>query len=113
MIKKIIIGGALAFITLYGIYLWEYNFTYSEGERVGVLQKFSKKGNVFKTYEGELMLSNGISSKSFNFSVIEDSIATKLMTFEGQKVSVHYEQKHSTLPWRGETTYFITEVELK
>ena len=69
MIKKISIGAVVAFLMVYGWYSWEYNFTYSEGERVGVVQKFSKKGNVFKTYEGELLLTNGMNSEKFLFSV--------------------------------------------
>jgi hypothetical protein len=113
MIKKISIGAVVAFLMVYGWYSWEYNFTYSEGERVGVVQKFSKKGNVFKTYEGELLLTNGMNSEKFLFSVSEDSVASKLMSVEGQKVAIHYEQKHSTLPWRGETTYFVNSVETK
>lgn len=113
MIKKISIGAVIAFLMGYGWYSWEYNFTYSEGERVGVVQKFSKKGNVFKTYEGELLLTNGMNSEKFLFSVSEDSVANKLMSVEGQKVAIHYEQKHSTLPWRGETTYFVNSVEPK
>ena len=89
-----------------------YNYTYSEGVRVGVVQKFSKKGNIFKTYEGELLLSNGLYTEKFYFSVLEDSIAQRLMASEGQRVSIHYIQKNRTLPWRGETTYFVNGVEL-
>ena len=113
MIKKISIGAVVAFLALYGVYFWKYNFTYSEGERAGIVQKFSKKGNLFKTYEGELLLTNGMNTEKFLFSVLEDSVANKLMNVEGQKVVVHYQQKNSTLPWRGETTYFITDLNLK
>lgn len=113
MIKKISISILFAFLAIYSWYSWKYNFTYSEGERVGVIQKFSKKGNMFKTYEGELILSNGINSEKFLFSVTIDSIANKLMSVEGKKVIVHYEQKHGSLPWRGESTYFVNGVDLK
>lgn len=113
MIKKISIA-VLSILLVFGSWFYiHYNYTYSEGERVGVIQKFSKKGNVFKTYEGELLLSNGLNSEKFYFSVLEDSVATKLMATEGQKVAVHYEKKNGTLPWRGETTYFVNGIEIK
>ena len=38
-----------------GYTYWFYYNPYSEGSREGVLQKFSRKGNVFKTYEGEMI----------------------------------------------------------
>ena len=68
---------------------------------------------MFKTYEGELLLTNGMNSEKFLFSVSEDSIASKIISFEGKKVIVHYEQKHGALPWRGESTYFVNGVDLK
>ena len=55
---------------------WKYFFTYSEGYRAGLLQKFSSKGTIFKTYEGEMILSSvqtnanvAIASEKFYFSV--------------------------------------------
>jgi hypothetical protein len=108
------------FILLVGLGLfgyWKYFYTYSIGNRSGLLQKLSYKGNVFKTYEGELVqrsivsTSNvGIASEKFFFSVAKDSIAKVLMNLEGKNVRLEYEQKNGTLPWRGETEYLITGV---
>src|SRR6185436_2304941 len=102
----------IAVLTFY-IY-WHYFNTYSEGNRSGILQKFSKKGNIFKTYEGELIMSSiattgntTIASEKFYFSVKEDSIANVLFDLEGKNVTLHYEQKRGHLPWNGETDYFI------
>lgn len=93
---------------------WKYFYTYSDGYRSGLLQKFSHKGNVFKTYEGELIMSSvtstagvGIASEKFFFSVTNDSIAKALQSYEGKKVRLHYEQKNGTLPWRGESQYIV------
>lgn len=96
------------------IFYWKYFYTYSDGNRSGLLQKFSHKGNIFKTYEGELVqrsivsTSNvGIASEKFYFSVTSDSIAKLIQLMEGKNVRVHYKQKKGTLPWRGESTYIV------
>ena len=96
---------------------WYYFNTYSEGNRAGILQKFSKKGNVFKTYEGELIMSSitstgnvALASEKFFFSVAVDSLAKTMFDMEGRYVSVRYEQKRNHLPWNGETDYFVTSV---
>jgi len=105
-------------VTTFLVY-WYYFNTYSEGNRSGILQKFSKKGNVFKTYEGELIMSSiastsnvTIASEKFYFSVKDDSLAATMFNFEGKKVSVHYEQKRKHLPWNGETDYYVNSVQL-
>jgi hypothetical protein len=98
-------------------FYWRYYYTYSEGNRTGLLQKFSHKGNIFKTYEGELVLSSiqstggvGIASEKFFFSVTEDSLAAKMMNYEGHRVTVHYLQKNANLPWRGDSEYVVDKV---
>ena len=116
--KNIFKWGVLIFILVVpATVYWSYYNTYSEGNRSGILQKFSKKGNVFKTYEGELIMS-GISSTSnvtiasekFFFSVKDDSVAKVLFNLEGKKVTVHYVQKRGHLPWDGETDYFVDSI---
>ena len=100
-----------------GIFYWKYYYTYSDGYRSGMLQKLSHKGNLMKTYEGELVLSSiastnnvALASEKFLFSVASDSVAKKMMDYEGKKVKLHYEQKKGTLPWRGESEYIVDEV---
>ena len=97
-----ILGTILLFVVLgFGIYFyWKYFFTYSSGNRYGLLQKFSKKGNLFKTYEGEMILSSvrgtnnvPLASEKFFFSVTDDNVANKLMNMQGQYITVHYEEK--------------------
>jgi hypothetical protein len=96
---------------------WKYFYTYSEGYRAGLLQKFSRKGTIFKTYEGELILSSVsgnnnvvIASEKFLFSVNSDSLAARLDTLQGRNVIVHYRQKNGKLPWKGDTPYLVDNV---
>jgi len=107
-------------ILLVGVYIyWSFFFTYSEGSRAGLLQKFSKKGNVFKTYEGEMILSSvqsnknvAIASDKFVFSVADKAVAMQLDSLQGKNVVVHYTEKNNTLPWRGETVYIVSSAKL-
>src|SRR6187399_2708382 len=99
-------GGVILLVVLSVLVYWSYYFTYSEGNRSGVLQKFSKKGNVFKTYEGELIMSSiastanvTLASEKFFFSVKNDSLAESMFNLEGKRVTLHYEQKRKHLPW--------------
>ncbi len=96
---------------------WKYSFTYSEGYRAGLLQKFSNKGTIFKTYEGEMILSSvssntnvAIASEKFYFSVTNADLAHQLDTIQGQNVIVHYVQKNGALMWRGESAYLVDSV---
>ena len=96
---------------------WKYSFTYSEGYRAGLLQKFSLKGNIFKTYEGEMILSSvqsntnvAIASEKFFFSVTDKNVALQLEKVQGESIVVHYQEKNGTLPWKGENTYFVDSV---
>ncbi len=105
---------------LVGFIFWKYYFTYSDGERFGLLQKFSRKGNVFKTYEGEMILSSvrgntnvTIASEKFYFSVGNKNVADQLMRLQGRNVTVHYKQKNGTLPWRGESEYIVDSVKME
>jgi hypothetical protein len=101
-----------------GIYFyWKYYFTYSNGNRYGLLQKFSHKGNLFKTYEGELILSSirsnanvPLASEKFFFSVTKENVAQELMNAQGKFVTVHYKEKNGTLTWRGDTNYIVDSV---
>ena len=110
-IKMILVSLLLSIVIIVVTYNYRYNYTYSEGYRSGTIQKFSHKGIMFKTWEGILNPNQFNSSdKEWNFSVIEDSISSKLEGIEGQKVVLHYKEKNNVLIWRGETTYFVDDV---
>ena len=101
-------------------FYWKYFYTYSDGYRAGLLQKFSRKGTLFKTYEGELILSSVsgsnnvvIASEKFLFSVIGDSLSARLDTLQGKNVIVHYRQKNAPLFWRGDSPYLVDGVKAR
>jgi hypothetical protein len=104
-----------------GIFVYvRYFYTYSDGYRAGLLQKFSHKGNLIKTYEGEMILSSvtgnlnvAIASEKFYFSVTDKKLADQLDTIQGQMVIVHYLQKNGTLFWHGESPYLVDGVKRK
>ncbi len=107
------------FIVLAALVYWKYFFTYSEGYRAGLLQKFSRKGVVFKTYEGEMILSSvrsnrdiAIASEKFFFSVKTEGVANKLNQLQGEYIVVHYREKNGVLPWVGETRYLVDSVKI-
>jgi len=102
-ITTLVLGIVLFFTVL-------YYATYSEGTRTGELIKFSHKGYVFKTWEGEL--SQGLSgNKIFTFSILDSKEATiqKLKSLEGKYVKVTYVERYKTFPWWGDTKYFVTD----
>tara|TARA_R110000868_G_scaffold29509_2_gene109774 strand:- start:61 stop:426 length:366 start_codon:yes stop_codon:yes gene_type:complete len=103
----------LAFIVLSiaGYLTFVYNVTYSEGVRSGQLIKFSSKGIVFKTWEGEI--SQGISgAQIFSFSVLDKNqkVISDLQELEGQYVKLSYVERYKTFAWWGDTKYFIVDV---
>ena len=116
--KKFLTWFIVIFIVVVSfMFYWLYYNTYSEGNRSGILQKFSKKGNIFKTYEGELIMSSisstanvTIASEKFFFSVKNDSIANALFGLEGKRVTVSYQEKRKHLPWNGETNYYVVSM---
>lgn len=109
----------IVILTLGSFIYWKYFFDYSEGYRAGLLQKFSHKGNIFKTYEGEMILSSvqsnanvAIASEKFFFSVTDKVVALQLEKIQGESIVVHYREKNGTLPWKGESTYFVDSVSI-
>jgi len=96
---------------------WKYFYTYSDGYRAGLLQKFSHKGNIVKTYEGEMILSSVsgnmnvvIASEKFLFSVTDKYLAQQLDTIQGRMVIVHYKEKNGVLFWHGDSKYLVDSV---
>ncbi len=89
------------------------NFSYSEGERAGFLQQFSKRGWVCKTWEGEILLTSmpGAIPEKFRFSVRDDAVASQLSAAMGKRVTLTYDQ-HKGVPTNcfGETEYYIQKV---
>ena len=56
--KRFLAWFLVILVIFLGVFIyWRYFYTYSEGYRAGMLQKFSYRGTLFKTYEGEIILS--------------------------------------------------------
>jgi len=113
--KKLIIAGlVLAPILLFVLYTWSaMAWSYSTGERAGYVQKFSKKGWVCKTWEGELAMVSlpGAMPEKFYFTVRDDDVANRINQLLGQRVKLAYSQ-HKGLPTScfGDTEYFVEDV---
>jgi len=120
-VKKVLRWLTTILIVFLGIFIyWKYFYTYSEGYRAGLLQKFSNKGTFFKTYEGEMILSSvssssniTLASEKFLFSVIDPKLAHKFDTLQGETVIVHYIQKNGTVFWRGDSKYLVDSVKIR
>lgn len=112
IIRKILVYGILAIVlatTAYVTFL--YYATFSDGIRTGELIKFSHKGYLFKTWEGEII--NGLSgSQKFAFSVMDNhpEVIQQLKANQGKFVKVEYIERYGTFSWWGESNYYITKV---
>jgi hypothetical protein len=108
------------FLTLLVAGYFKYYYVYSSDSSIsGKMQKISRKGYVFKTWEGYLyttvapdQTTGMIAPKEWTFSVTNDSIANVLESYVGKNVILHYHQLLGTLPWRGDSKYIVHAVEI-
>ena len=113
MAKRLIVV-LLALVALSALYLWAaMSWSYSSGERAGWVQKFSKKGWLCKTWEGELALVSlpGSTAEKFAFTVRDPAAAEEITKVMGKRVSLHYDEKVG-LPTTcfGETRHYVSKV---
>lgn len=121
---KRIVKITLVTLLIFGIAILSFMYwgVYDEGIRAGTILRISKKGMLFKTYEGQLNLQTFGALKgtnpimeSFDFSVeaSETEIIRSLeeAALSGERVNLHYIKRYTTFPWRGDTKYFIVNVE--
>ena len=108
----IIIAWIVVILLLVGAVAGYFKFlwVFSDGTKTGELNSLTYTGYIWKTYEGEMILSgygakgsvNGsVQSKIFKFSVSDKEIAEQLQQLTGQRVTVHYKEYKGVLPWRG------------
>lgn len=125
-VKKVKKGALLTFLGIALVAILSFvvyaNFTFSEGSRNGTVIKLSKKGVMFKTYEGQLNIGaytreeKGVPTTIWEFSVpkgnqdVLDDINEAVD--KSRRVKLHYKEKLMTLPWRGDTKYLIYKVEI-
>jgi hypothetical protein len=108
--SAIVLTLIVAILVVFGLYTWfTLSWSYSDGERAGYLQKFSRKGWLCKTWEGEILLSSmpGAIPERFAFTVRDDKVVKQLQSAMGQRVQISYSQ-HKGVPTNcfGETEYF-------
>jgi hypothetical protein len=111
-----IVAFVVVILAIFAGYIWvALNWSYSEGERAGFMQKLSKKGWMCKTWEGELSLVAlpGAAPEKFLFTVRDDEVAARINQQVGLRVALTYEE-HRGLPTTcfGDTGYFVTGVRL-
>ena len=112
--KLIIVAVVLVPIVFFALYTWSaLTWSYSKGERAGYVQKFSKKGWICKTWEGELAIVSipGTMSEKFYFTVRDNAVAARINQSLGKRVALTYQQ-HIGIPTScfGETEYFVVDV---
>jgi hypothetical protein len=111
-VRKLAVLLVLALLAA-GYVLVVLKWNYSSGERAGWVQKFSRKGWICKTWEGEMAMVSmpGAIPEKFHFTVRDDAVAGEINRVMGRRVTLHYEQKVG-LPTScfGETRHFVTKV---
>jgi hypothetical protein len=110
------VGFLLVAALLFAGYTWvSLTWSYAKGERAGYIQKFSQKGWVCKTWEGELAMVAvpGSMPEKFYFSVREDAVAAQINQAMGRRLVLYYEQ-HVGVPTScfGETEYFVKSMKV-
>jgi hypothetical protein len=119
VLKIMVIAALVIGIGIFSFFYWA---VYDEGVRAGNVLRISKKGMMFKTYEGQLNLQTfgalkGASPimEAFDFSVNSDNDQVikdlEAVALSGERVNLHYVKRYKIFPWRGDTKYFITSVE--
>ncbi|HEU4684421.1 MAG TPA: hypothetical protein VFS39_07970 [Nitrospira sp.] len=106
----VLLFGAAAYLLI------AFNYSYSDGNRAGYIQKFSKKGWICKTHEGELAMTTvpGTAPILWEFTIWDGAVAAQLAQTMGKRVILHYKE-YRYLPTNcfGDTTYFVDRVEVQ
>lgn len=113
-VMKVVILLLVVIVAVFAAYVWgAMSWSFSKGERAGYVQKFSQKGWLCKTWEGELQMVPvpGATPEKFAFTVRDDAIAQRINSSVGRMVTLEYEQ-HRGIPTScfGETQYYIIGV---
>jgi len=100
-----------------GFFFGKYYFVFGEGTKAGQLNFIVRKGYLFKTYEGRIIqtgyksnIPGGIQSNEFDFSVVDEKVANKLMSNSGAMLELHYKEYLGAPPWRGMSKYIVDSI---
>jgi len=116
--KKFLTILSVILVLSLAIFLYfRYTFVFGEGSKAGELNFFVKKGYVWKTYEGRLIqtgykskVAGSIQSNEFDFSVVDEKVASLLMANSGATLELRYKEYLGTIPWRGMSKYIVDSV---
>lgn len=96
---------------------YRYYFVFGRGVKAGELNFFVQKGYIFKTYEGRLIQTGyrskqpgALQSNEFEFSVVDEKVAQKLMSSSGKLVELHYKEYLGAIPWRGFSPFIVDSI---
>ena len=117
-----IIAWVIVILLLVGAGFGYYKFfwVFSDGTKTGELNSLTYTGYIWKTYEGEMILSGygnksaqagTVQSKIFKFSVSDKAVAEELKELTGQRVTVRYKEYKGALPWRGYERAVVNKIE--
>ncbi len=115
-VAKWLVIGCVALVAVFTLYTWlVLSWSYSSGERAGYVQKFSRKGWLCKTWEGEMALVSmpGTVAEKFYFTVRDDAVAAEVNRTIGRRVALTYDQ-HIGIPTTcfGDSQYFVSAVKV-
>jgi hypothetical protein len=113
MKKTIWLLSAILILVVVIFIYWRFYFVVADGTQAGTLNIFQKKGIVFKTYEGKIILSGfreNVQSNEFSFSVTKENVAQQLLNASGREVNIHYKQYFGSLPWRGMQNFIVDSI---
>lgn len=116
--KKILWIFVAVVVVALGLFLSvRYYWVFGDGVKAGTLNYVVRKGYVFKTYEGELILTglksmapNSMQSNEFLFSVDNADVAKKLELASGSLVQLHYREYNGAIPWRGYSKFVVDSI---
>jgi hypothetical protein len=111
----LIFGTIVLIVALFIAY--RYYFVFGRGVKAGELNFFVQKGYIFKTYEGRLIQTGyrskqpgALQSNEFEFSVVDEKVAQKLMSSSGKLVELHYKEYLGAIPWRGFSPFIVDSI---
>jgi hypothetical protein len=119
-----IVRRLLIFSLLIGLAIVSFFYfgTYESGVLAGKVLRITEKGVIFKTHEGKINLesfgalkgANPI-AETFDFSVENSEVEVikqlQEVALTGERVNLKFEKRYMAFFWRGDTKYFVTEVE--
>lgn len=115
--KRVWIIAAAALLIVAGFIWYKYFFVFAEGVKSGYLNYATKKGYIFKTYEGKLIQegfgrgkTGGLTSYEFEFSIENQAVFQQMEQNSGKHFDLHYKEYKGVVPWRGNTKYVVDKI---